>query len=224
MTRMSHTQTVLTDKPVWPASFGQATFRYRFPDQPAASNGVDFSIRMTSFYGCHDALVVGFGEQLGYVDDSRLRRPDLRAFGREFYRSPEHAGRRYIRSIKMIEAASLDTLTVVDTCEHLDDAATHRLFAEAARTLKPDGCFIVSIAVGRGLSAASRQPRARAARHAHEAHADEVRSTTHFRLKTFTHSLNERFIIDAALNRPWSMLPCWLNSRRIMVCRTRVGK
>lgn len=234
---MSEAQTVLQDEVVEPVSIDLAesisidreTFRYFLTGDRHVFQGIDFALRITSFFGCHDAMMVGCGQQLGYVDDSPQRRPDLRAFGRELYRSPEFAGRRYVRSIRTIEAGSLDTLTVIDTCDHLTELECSCLFAEAKRVLKPRGYFIVRVPVGCGRATVSRK-RMPARSHAAEQDVGDATKVAklsretgrvRFRYKTFRRSLAESFEIEKALNQPWPYLPRWFNSRRIMLCRKR---
>ena len=234
---MSEAQTVLKGEVAEPVSVDLAepapidreTFHDWLSGEQNAFAGIDFALRITSFLDCHDALMVGCGQQLGYVDDSPQRRPDLHAFGRELYGSPEFGGRRYVRSIRLLEAGSLDTLTVMDTCDHLSELECGCLFAEANRVLKPNGYFIVRVPVGYGRATVSRKRMAEARR------ADEpgVRESgrvaklsrqtggVRFRFKAFRRSLAESFDIDQAVNQPWPGLPRWFNSRRIMLCRKR---
>ena len=234
---MSEAQTVLKGEVAEPVSVDLAepapidreTFRYWLTGEQNVFQGIDFALRITSFLDCHDALMVGCGQQLGYVDDSPQRRPDLGAFGGELYGSPEFAGRRYVRSIRLLEAGSLDTLTVIDTCDHLTELECGCLFAEANRVLKPGGYFIVRVPVGYGRATVSRKRMAEARR------ADEpgVRESgrvaklsrqtggVRFRFKAFRRSLAESFDIEQAVNQPWPGLPRWFNSRRIMLCRKR---
>ena len=58
-------------------SIDRETLHYLLTGDRYVSQGIDFALRITSFLGCHDALMVGCGQQLGYVDDSPQRRPDL---------------------------------------------------------------------------------------------------------------------------------------------------
>jgi len=234
---MSEAQTVLKDDVAEPVSVDLAesapvdreTFHYWLSGEQNVFEGIDFALRITSFLDCHDALMVGCGQQLGYVDDSPQRRPDLHAFGRELYGSPEFGGRRYVRSIRLLEAGSLDTLTVIDTCDHLSELECGCLFAEANRVLKPSGYFIVRVPVGYGRATVSRKRMAEA-RRAEEPGARESgrvaklsrqTSGTRFRFKAFRRSLAENFDIEHAVNQPWPSLPRWFNSRRIMLCRKR---
>ncbi|MEW6342172.1 MAG: class I SAM-dependent methyltransferase [Pseudomonadota bacterium] len=237
---MSEAQTVLGDELAEPvsidlaesASIDRETFHYRLSGDRYVFQGIDFALRITSFLGCHDALMVGCGQQLGYVDDSPQRRPDLRAFGRELYRSPEFAGRRYVRSIRSIEAGSLDTLTVIDTCDHLTELETHCLFAEANRVLKPRGYFIVRVPVGFGRATVSRKRvpvRSDAAEKGEEgpgrvAKLSRAANGVRFRFKAFRRLLAESFEIEKATNQPWRHLPRWFNSRRIMLCRKHAAQ
>jgi SAM-dependent methyltransferase len=237
---MSQAQTMLNDELAEPASIDLADspsidhemFRHWLTGDRYVFHGIDFALRITSFLGCHDALMVGCGQQLSYVDDSPQRRPDLRAFGREIYRSPEFAGRRYVRSIRLLEAGSLDTLTVIDTCDHLTEPERNCLFAEAKRVLKPHGYFIVRVPVGHGRATVSRKrvPAGKRAPEQGMADAGKVAKLSReangvrFRFKAFRQALAESFDIEKSANQPWPRLPRWFNSRCILLCRKRQAK
>jgi len=205
------------------------TLHYLLTGDRYVPQGIDFALRITSFLGCHDALMVGCGQQLGYVDDSPQRRPDLQGFGCELYGSPEFAGRQYVRSSKMLEEGSLATLTVIDTCDHLTELEIHGLFAEAKRVLKPRGYLIVRVPVGYGQATVSRkrmptrgsaaQPGVRDA--GRVAKLSREANGGRFRFRAFRRLLAENFDIEKSLNQPWPRLPRWFNSRRIMICRKR---
>jgi SAM-dependent methyltransferase len=234
---MSEAQTVLNEELAEPvsidlaesASIDRETLRYWLTGDRYPFQGIDFALRITSFLGCHDALMVGCGQQLGYVDDSPQRRPDLHAFGRELYGSPEFAGPRYVRSSKLLEEGALDTLTIIDTCDHLTELEIKCLFAEANRLLKPRGYLIVRVPVGYGRATVSRKrvpARSRAAEHGvgdsgRVAKLSREATGLRFRFKAFRRLLAESFDIEKSMNQPWPRLPRWFNSRRIMLCQKR---
>lgn len=235
---MSTTQTMLKREIAWSTSRDQLTPPCEVAGDKFNFHEIDFALRVTSFRTCHDALVIGFGEQLGYAEDSLCRRPSLRAFGDEVYRTPEFAGRRYVRSIASIECGSLDTLTVVDTCEYLTELELSCLFAEVNRVLKAQAHFVVSVRVGLGRSGTSHRrirPQARAGepvvrdagKAASRSGASGVKvvdgrmNNPNFRFGSFEKSLAEKFDIEKAKNQPWVLLPRCLNLNRVMVCRQR---
>ena len=238
---MSEVQTVLKDAMAEPLSIDlaeqasvdreRATFHDWLTEEGYVFRGIDFALRITSFLDCHDAMMVGCGQQLGYTDDSPQRRPDLRAFGRDLYGSPEFAGRRYVRSSQLLEDASLDTLTVIDTCDHLTEREIADLFAEANRVLKPGGHFIVRVPVGYGRATVSRKREREPARSraVEQGVADSGRvaklsreaTGARFRFKAFRRLLAESFEIEQSVNQPRPHLPRWFNSRRIVLCRKR---
>jgi hypothetical protein len=234
---MSEAQTVLKDDMAESvsidlsesAAIGGETLRHWLTGDQHAFEGIDFALRVTSFLGCHDALMVGCGQQLGYVDDSPQRRPDLHAFGRELYGSPEFAGRRYVRSSKLLGERSLDSLTVIDTCDHLTQPEIACLFAEANRILKPRGYFIVRVPVGHGRATVSRKRVPAGSRAEEQGEGDSGRvaklsreaNGMRFRFKAFRRLLAESFDIEQSANQPWPHLPRWFNSRRIILCRKR---
>jgi len=234
---MSEAQTVLKDEMAEPvsidltesAAIDRETLRHWLTGDQYAFQGIEFALRVTSFLGCHDALMVGCGQQLGHVDDSPQRRPDLHALGRELYGSPEFAGRRYVRSSKLLEEGALDTLTVIDTCDHLTEREINCLFAEANRVLKPRGYFIVRVPVGHGRATVSRRRAPAQRRAAEQGGGDSGRvaklsreaNGVRFRFKAFRRLLAESFDIEKSVNQPWPHLPGWFNSRRIMLCRKR---
>ncbi|MGF6720768.1 SAM-dependent methyltransferase [Paraburkholderia sp. GAS41] len=234
---MSEAHTMLKDEMAGPVAVDLAesvsidpqTLRHWLGVDAYACRRIDFALRITSYLDCHDALMVGCGQNLGYVDDSPQRRPDLRAFGGELYGSPEFAGRRYVRSSQVLAEHSLDTLTVIDTCDHLTEAEIHDLFDEANRLLKPRGHLIVRVPVGYGRPTVSRKRAAASSPTTEQGVSDSGRvarlsRATHgvrFRFKTFHRALAERFEIEKSVNQPWPYLPRWCNSRRVMLCRKR---
>ena len=234
---MSEAQTVLKDEPPEPVSIDLAEsvsidremLRNWLSGDSYGFQRIDFALRITSFLGCHDALMVSCGQHLGYVDDSPQRRPDLHAFGRELYGSPEFAGRRYVRSSKVLAERSLDTLTVIDTCDHLTELELNSLFAEADRLLKPRGYLIVRVPVGYGRPTVSRKRVPVSSRAEERGAGDSGRVAklsreadgVRFRFKAFRRLLAERFDIEKSVNQPWARLPRWCNSRSILLCRKR---
>ena len=84
-----------------------------------------------------------------------LLRGELRGAGRmterltgfDPFMAPVFPGVEVVSSVGQVAAGSVDCLTVLEVCEHLDAAETEELLACAARVLRPGGTLLVTVPI-----------------------------------------------------------------------------
>jgi SAM-dependent methyltransferase len=103
-----------------------------------------------------DGRVLDYGCGPGrFLADVGAVRPDVTRIGFDPYVELEFAGINGVANMNAVEDRSIDFLTVLETCEHLDDEELDVLIDVATRVVAPGGAILISVPIigGPGLLA-----------------------------------------------------------------------
>ncbi|TDN70850.1 methyltransferase domain-containing protein [Paraburkholderia sp. BL10I2N1] len=198
------------------------------------------ALRLTNQHCPEFGTVVDFGSGPGLLllMLGELRR-DVRLVGYDPYMSPLHPEIRYAESMHMLDDESVDVLTAFEVCEHLYAHEIDQLLEDAARIMKPDGTFIISVPIMYGFAIVPKVLNWmwRHRKTHTEYHIEEILlsmvgvrvirpqnpRTTHkgFDFRNLRDTVAKRFTVEHVRHSPFSWLPWWLSSQYFFICRSR---
>ena len=77
----------------------------------------------------------------------KAERTSERLTGYDPFMQPAFPGVEVVSCVDQVAAGSVDCLTVLEVCEHLDEAETDELLACAMRVLRPGGTLLVTVPI-----------------------------------------------------------------------------
>lgn len=102
--------------------------------------------------------VLDFGSGPGLLlHELGVRRRDLRLIGFEPYMEPSFPDVAHVTRLSDVPEGSVDVLTCLETCEHLEDDGLAELVSEAKRLLHPGGTLLISVPIVIGPSLLPKQ-------------------------------------------------------------------
>jgi SAM-dependent methyltransferase len=103
-------------------------------------------------------VVLDFGSGPGLLlHELGLRRRDLRLIGFEPYMEQTYPDVPLVTQLSDVPDRSIDVLTCLETCEHLEDHSLAELIAETKRLLRPGGTLLISVPIVIGPSLLPKQ-------------------------------------------------------------------
>ncbi|QCP50854.1 class I SAM-dependent methyltransferase [Trinickia violacea] len=194
-----------------------------------------------SMHACPEhATVVDFGAGPGlFLHTLGQSRQDLCLIGYDPFVIPAYPEIAYAGSLNQIGAASVDLLTAFEVCEHLYPQELAQLLDDAARIMKPDAAFIISVPIMYGLAVIPKvanwmwRHRKTSTEYKIEeillsavgvrvTRAENLRgSHKGFDFRELHKTLDKHFIVSKVRCSPIASMPWWLSSQYFMICRKR---
>ncbi|SAK77386.1 Methyltransferase domain protein [Caballeronia hypogeia] len=184
--------------------------------------------------------VVDFGVEPGlFLQSLGEARPDVSLIGYDLSMPSTSSQVKYVESLATVAARSVDVLTAFEVCEHLYDDELDALLADAARILKPNGAFVISVPIMYGLAIApkvsNRMIRSRSLKSEYspaeflkamvgirvERPADPRDTHKGFDFRELRDTVSQHFVIDETHTSPVPQAPWWMSSQFFMTCRPK---
>ena len=114
---------------------------------------MSMSIGLVSKHCAQRGTVLDFGAGPGlFLHSLGEARPDVTLVGFDMFTKPAYPEVKYAESLSAVKSRSVDVLTAFEICEHLYDHELDALLRDAARILKPNGAFVISVPIMYGLA------------------------------------------------------------------------
>lgn len=209
----------------------------RFAHRSRMTMAIDLVSKLCANRG----TVVDFGAGPGlFLHTLGEARPDVTLIGHDIFMAPAFPEVKYAESLDSVASHSVDVLTSFEVCEHLYDNELSALLSDAARILKPNGAFVISVPIMYGLAIGPKVSnwmiRSRSFKSEYTpaelfkamigipVSRPENPRTTHkgFDFRQLREVVSERFVIDATHLSPLPIAPWWMSSQYFMICRPRL--
>ncbi|CAH2803659.1 MAG: hypothetical protein CBHOC_4238 [uncultured Caballeronia sp.] len=116
----------------------------RFAHRSRMTMAIDLVSKLCASRG----TVVDFGAGPGlFLHTLGEARPDVTLIGHDRFMVPAFPEVKYAESLDSVASSSVDVLTAFEVCEHLYDHELDALLSDAARILKPNSAFVISVPI-----------------------------------------------------------------------------
>lgn len=199
------------------------------------------SLAMVNKFLAPEGSLVDFGAGTGLLlHQVRQQYPQADLFGVEPFMDPLYPdSARFVRALTLLPPQAIDVICAFEVCEHMHESEIHDFLRDSSRTLRPNGCLLISAPIMYGALVAPKViNHIRLGGWTQYSFLNVLRSTvglsvprppdprtTHmgFDFRWLKNLIATTFHIDSHSYSPFPALPWFLNSQIFLVCSPPAG-